>query len=98
MKKKYDITTINFGNEEDIARIYKNEYIKKKGKREFSKFVRKLIIQFYRDNNFQQKFQKDNLLRERERLSKQISKDLSERTELDEKLRELGIDPTMIIY
>lgn len=88
----YDIKAINFGEEGSKASSLIKEYIRTNGKGSLSKLMRRLVI-----TNLNGSVPTNALIRRRKTLSLKIGELLSKRSQIDEQLRERGVDPEIDI-
>ena len=72
-------------SDEDVKK-----YIKDNGKTELSKFIRKIVVLYLGKNR-----KLDYLLSERKKLSKEIVTFIDSRREIDDQLRENGLNPDL---
>ena len=92
-KQKYHITSINLGEVGHPARQLAEQFLKRKGKSKFSELVRRLIIIYLGKRPEHQDWKKEVLIYDRQELGKNIAELCERRRKIDDKLRELGIDP-----
>ncbi len=91
--KKYLISSINFGEIGNKARVFVEEFIKIKGQKKLSEFIRKLIIKSFDTAPEFKPYQLKVKIQEHRLLKKKIARLLQKKVNLDKKLRKKGVDP-----
>ncbi|MBN2893490.1 hypothetical protein K9M74_02610 [Candidatus Woesearchaeota archaeon] len=91
--KKYAIKTINFGENGHPARILVEQYIKLHGKNALSQLIRRLVVIYLMDKPEYKDWKAQLLIHERKEIGKNVASKMQRRCQIDEELREMGIDP-----
>ena len=91
--KKYDLRSINFGEPGHPARILVAKFVERNGKTGLSGLIRKLVIVYLQNKSEYKDWEKDLLIHKRKELGKEIAHKVKEKVQVDEELRQLGINP-----
>lgn len=94
--RKKDITTVNFGDPGNPARVIKDMYIKKNGKTSFSAFVRRLVVIYGSSDPMYDEYKNQILIVERAEIKKELATLMKRKYEIEEELKEKGIDPAEV--
>ncbi|MFW5852550.1 MAG: hypothetical protein ACOCUR_00815 [Nanoarchaeota archaeon] len=90
MKKQSGITSINFGDPTNPARVARDIWVRKNGKNELSRYVRKIFLMSVYDDPIYSDFKIKLKLAERKAIGDQLKELALRRDAIEQDIKDLG--------